>query len=272
MRPVENKFTISETTVLMPIGGKATRAREVTKDAIPKHLIPMGDEVIFDVVCRKLQSVGFRKFIFCVGHHSDKIRKHIKSAPWARGSIEYIFSEETSPLGVDGSVLNAITKLKLDGQGIIIPGDMMFPWHEVRRMDDYHRLNNHDITISMTNNITKRSGDIGKMIVKNTKPNLLMKVYSREATNIDVPANARALTCAAATSIDMKKYAAVCADYLLNNPQHGSTPLSMRDYVAPWAVRASGHTIHTYELRGEILDLGTPSNIYYIQRNWRQYA
>ena len=261
----------AETFVFMPIGGKATRALAVTNDLIPKHLISVGEETILDIICTRLIEQGFSRFVFCIGHHGEKIKDHVSNALW-RAGVEVLFSKEDSPLGVDGAVSNAIQRLNLSGTGIIIPGDMMFPWDEIRQLDDFHSTSGNGVTISMTDLINERSGDVGKMIVEDSGRRRLTIVYARDEEVPNAPEGFRALTCAAATAINLDYYEKMCEIYQSQDQVDSANPYSMRDQVAPWAVSTGKFEIGTYELKGEILDLGTPDNIDYFKKNWRLYA
>jgi len=269
---IETDKTSNDTTVLMPIGGRATRARSVTGDAIPKHLIPMGDKTVLDVVCQGLQTAGFRDFVFCVGHHSDQIRKHLSEENWiTTDRVNYSFSQEVVPLGVDGAILHAIGNLGLQGRGLIVPGDVMLPWQGVASMDKRHATWGSDITVGVTSYVTERTTDVGKIIVEDDSDRILW-CYSREETNDTHLSGSQALTSAAATSISMEGYADICNIYLADTPEHGGAPLSFRDHVIPWASRTGAFPIRAYDIQGEVLDLGTPANIYYGQDNWQNYV
>lgn len=272
MKSLEANTPTTGTTVLMPIGGKATRARSITGDAIPKHLIPLGDRTVLDVVCQGLQAAGFRNFVFCIGHHSDKIREHIEDGAWIKdGDINYTFSEEKAPLGVDGAILHAIGELGLKGKGLIVPGDAMLPWQAIRSMDERHRSWGSSITMGVTSYITDRTTDVGRIIVEDGADRVLW-CYDRNAQAEGSLNGSRALTSAAATSIDNESYAAICRAYLSSNPAHGNTPLSLRDHVVPWASSTGAFVIEAFDLQGEVLDLGTPENILYGQGSWQHYA
>lgn len=267
-----NEAELSDTTVLMPIGGQATRAQSVTEDVIPKHLIPLGEKTVLDVVCEGLQSAGFREFVFCIGHHKDQIKAHVEKSSWAnKKDVSYDFSEETEPLGVDGAILHAISRLGLRGQGLIVPGDVMLPWRNVASMDRHHKSWNTDVTMGVTSYTTERTTDVGKIIVEDNTDRILW-CYGRNDEPDKELKGSQALTSAAATSINMHGYADTCQAYLDDHPGHGKAPLSLRDHVMPWAARNSDFSVRAFDIKGEVLDLGTPSNIYYGQENWLRYA
>ena len=135
--PECDEEVLRDTMVLMPIGGKATRAREVTNDIIPKHLIELSSgRPVLEFVLHGLQKAGFRHFIFCLGEHKDQIARYICEEKWVHDRlVSYDFSIEEGLLGVDGAVMRAIKTLKLDGQGIIVPGDMLLPWDGLANMN-----------------------------------------------------------------------------------------------------------------------------------------
>jgi NDP-sugar pyrophosphorylase family protein len=263
---------LSDTIVLMPIGGEATRAREVTKDKIPKHLIELSNgQPILEFVLHGLQRAGFRRFIFCAGKHKEKIIDHIATEEWVKNKdISYDFSVEEEPLGVDGAVMHAIESLNLKGQGMIIPGDILLPWNKLAAMNERHSHRRADVTLGVTSYITSRTTDVGRLVVED-KTDRLLWCYGRAEEPAEERLGSKRLTSAAATVISIARYVGICEAYRFSNPEHSNAPLSFRDHVAGWAARMPQFDIQAFDLCGEILDLGTPSNIYYGQNNWSQY-
>ncbi len=207
-----------------------------------------------------------------MGHHSDQIRTHIENGTWvAAEGVQHTFSDETAPLGVDGAILHAIGNLGLAGRGLIVPGDAMLPWKGVASMDERHATWDSDITVGVTSHVTERTTDVGKIIVANGTDQVVRCYGRSEQADDDIPGT-RALTSAAATSIDMEGYTRICGAYLDSSPAHANTPLSLRDHVMPWASSTGEALIHAYDIQGEILDLGTPANIRYGQEQWQQYV
>lgn len=259
-----------DTTIFMPIGGRATRALEVTQDAIPKHLIPMGEQTVIDLICQGLQGVGFRNFVFCVGHHQDQLRSHIDRQPWTmQQGVNYEFSPEEQPLGADGAVLQAIKKFGLQGQGIIIPGDVLLPWQNVASMVERHKAWGTDLTVGVTSYTTERTTDIGKMIVEESTDRILW-CYGREDQVPKGRKGSTPLTSAAVTAISTTSYVEMCDAYLSRAGQ--AEVLSIRDHVLPYVDQLGGFAVHAYDVEGEILDLGTPANIAYGKTHWAQYT
>ena len=110
-------FNPAQVTVFLPVGGRATRALEVTKDVIPKHLIKLDNGLsVLEVVCRQLQIAGFRKFVFCTGHHQEQITAFVRGESWVSyENVSYNLSLESKPLGPEGAILAAISSLGIIG-------------------------------------------------------------------------------------------------------------------------------------------------------------
>jgi NDP-sugar pyrophosphorylase family protein len=263
-------FDIKAVKVIMPIGGLGTRAADVTNNQIPKHLIELDSgQPVLDVICEQLQGVGFRQFIFCVGHHKDQIMEHIGREEWLRAAgTTYRFSEEKAQLGVDGAVMHAIESLDLDGQGMIIPGDLFLSWEGLVRLNQRHAASGADVTFGTTSHTTERTTDVGKIIAEEGTGRLLW-CYGRNDESTGDMAGARALTSVGTNVVSLNRYLELRDAYLSENPT--ATTLSLRDQIAKWALQAGGFEIHAYDIGGEILDLGTPSNIQYGQNNWQSY-
>lgn len=262
---------LSDVTVLMPIGGKATRALEVTNDLIPKHLIRLGNEqTVLETICMQLQDVGFRKFVFCLGHHKEQNRATLSRKDWIHTwGVSYEFSEEEVPLGVDGAVLQAIRNLDLKGQGMVIPGDVMLNWQGLANMNLTHAASGADITMGTTSYVTERTTDVGKFIVENETDRLLW-LYGRENVDLAPMSGIRPLTSVGANTLSMGRFVDLCDAFLRHNP-HAET-IGLRDQMVPWAIQSGEFEIHAHDIQGEILDLGTPPNIRYGQDNWTAYV
>ena len=269
-----DKELLRDVTVIMPIGGLATRARPVTGDAIPKHLIRLGNgKTVLDTITGGLQRVGFRNFVFCLGHHSDQLRNHIEDGAWLESdNTKFRCSIEDRPLGGDGAVVKAIGELCLKGQAMIIPGDIVLPWQSAANMNIAHAKTGADITVGVTSYITPRTTDVGK-IVGETDTNRLLWCYARDVTELPQLPGAQNLTSAAAAVISIERYAGLCAAYQTSNPQAEGLPMGMRDNLLPWvATTHPNFSVQLYDIQGEMLDLGTPDKIRYGQENWEQYV
>jgi len=262
---------IRDVTVILPIAGKATRAREVTRDEIPKHLILLGNgRPILDIICGHLQESGFRKFAFGVSFLKERLIDHITAGTWITyPDTTYDISEEDEPRGTDYTILHAIGTLGLKGQAMLIPGDLMVPWESLAPMNRHHRQRGADVTLGLTSHVTDRTTDVGKMIVE-AETDRLLWCYGRTEVPPEPLAGSRNLTSGAVTVVSIERYTEMCDAYAAAFP-NGAADLSVRDNVLSWALRGSDFSIHGYDMSGEVLDLGTPANIYHGQANWARY-
>jgi len=265
-------FKLGDVWVVMPLGGRATRAKEVTKDAVPKHLLRLDNgETILSTVCRELQRVGFRRFVFCVGYLRDQIVDHIQDESWIwKDGVSYLFSEEDRPLGPDGAVLAAIKHWQLTGQAMMIPGDILLPWDEVANMHVAHSQRPPGVTSAVTSHEKRRMGELGRFVIE-TSTSRLRHVYGRGESVPPVESDELALTSAGALALSVDYFVEVCEAYAEAHPGE-SRPFGMRDHVFPWAIEHGGFNLYGHDLQGEILDLGTPDDISFGQRNWRRYV
>lgn len=271
--PIPPTHASAETTVIMPIGGLATRARELTQDLIPKHLILLADRrPVLDHVLQGLQTAGFRDFVFCVGQHKGQIADFLQNGEWERPGATYRISEEEELLGPDGAVQQAIQSLALEGRAMVIPGDAMLPWRGLANMTDFHRQNADGVTVAVTSHITKRTTDVGRMIVE-AETNRLLWCYPREAQNLECDqTGCRGLTSAAAMVITASEYMDILNTYRTEHAAHDSKKLSFRDEIAPWLIQNGSYPVRAYDVHGEVLDLGTPTNIAYGIDHWQDYV
>jgi NDP-sugar pyrophosphorylase family protein len=261
-----NPEFIQDINVILPVGGRATRALEITEDKIPKHLIQLkSGQVVLDRIMHGLQNAGYRKFIFCTGHHSEILNSYIETDNWKLSDDSSAFtSHEDYPLGPDGAVIKAIKELNLAGDALVLPGDISLPWNRLAIMSLYRQVTKSDVTLAVTSQITPRTTDIGKIIV-NKETSELEQCYGRDETVSKLRSTQVALTSAAAMAIDIDRYLSMCKIYKRDNPAEAFS-LSMRDGIAPWASGDVRYKITAYDVRGEILDLGTPSNIRFGQK------
>ena len=252
--------SLQDVHVILPVGGLATRALEVTEDKIPKHLIQLKNgKTVLGRVLHGLQSEGYKKFVFCTGHHHEAISAYIAADHWrVSEASNAIISHEDYPLGPDGAAIKAIKDLGLSGEALVLPGDVSLPWDKLAAMSLYRRATESDITLAVTSEITPRTTDIGKFIV-DKETSRLEHCYGRNEAVSGVRDTQRALTSAAALAINIERYLSMSDAYVRDNPDVGL--LSMRDGIAPWALRGSDYKITAYDIEGEILDLGTPNNI-----------
>jgi NDP-sugar pyrophosphorylase family protein len=80
-------------------GGRGTRLRPYTV-ALPKPLVPVGDQPILEIIVRQLVRTGFTRATIAVNHQADLIRAYFGDG--ARWGIAIDYSLEKEPLGTMG--------------------------------------------------------------------------------------------------------------------------------------------------------------------------
>lgn len=264
-------FSPAQVTVFLPVGGRATRALKVTKDVIPKHLIKLGNGLsVLETACRQLQAVGFRRFVFCTGYHEKQIAAFVNGESWiGHEGVSYELSLESKPLGTTGAVLAAIDNLDINGQAMFIAGDMMVPWSSLVPMNELHARRQATVTSGLTSYVTERTTDVGKFIVD--VEGRVVRIYNRrEQSNVGL--REKALTSAGLSVVAIGPYVELCREYVTSHALQEGQPFGLRDNILPWALNVGVAGLYGHDLRGEVLDLGTPGNIRYGQENWSRYV
>ena len=80
-------------------GGRGTRLRPYTV-ALPKPLVPVGDQPILEIILRQLVNTGFGSATIAVNHQADLIRAYFGDG--AKWGLEISYSLEQRPLGTMG--------------------------------------------------------------------------------------------------------------------------------------------------------------------------
>lgn len=105
--------------VVILCGGLGTRLQPVLQDR-PKPMAPINGRPFLDLVIDYVLSHGFRRIVFCTGHHGDWIAQHVSR----RSDCEAIISREQTPLGTAGAlracrgVLTTSTTFVLNGDSL----------------------------------------------------------------------------------------------------------------------------------------------------------
>jgi len=103
-------------------GGLGSRLAGVVSDR-PKPMAQIGRQPFLDILIDYFSSFGFRRFVLCTGHRSQVIREHYGRRS---DSLEFVISDEPSPLGTAGAVKNAEVCVKSD-PFLVANGDSFCP-------------------------------------------------------------------------------------------------------------------------------------------------
>ncbi len=98
---IENK--LEEVDVVILCGGKGSRLRGVVDDR-PKPMAEINQQPFLDILIKYFARFGFRRFVLCAGYMSEVIQYHFSQRT---GPLEFVVSNELTPLGTAGSIKNA---------------------------------------------------------------------------------------------------------------------------------------------------------------------
>ncbi|MCI8400768.1 MAG: HAD-IIIA family hydrolase [Lachnospiraceae bacterium] len=122
-------------TAVIQAGGKGTRLAALTKDTIPKPMLPLNGRPMLQWQIESLKEYGVTDIIIITGHLGHKIREYFGDG--SRFGVRITYREETIPLGSAGSLYYLKEDLG-EKDFILIFGDVMFDlaWD---RMLAFHR-------------------------------------------------------------------------------------------------------------------------------------
>ena len=105
-------------------GGLGTRLRDVTKDRMPKSMVPIHGKPFLHHLLLHLKENGVTDILLLVGHLSHQIEEYFGSGDWLGLDIEY--SVEKEPMGTGGAV--RLARDKINGDFILMYGDDYAPY------------------------------------------------------------------------------------------------------------------------------------------------
>lgn len=262
-----------DVTIIMPVGGLGTRAREYTRDLIPKPLIPLDENLtVLDIVCLSLIRRGFNHFVFCIGQHGEQIANRLENRKTVLdlNKTRYEFSYEDKPLGADGAILQALERFEVRNPSISIPGDMFLPWDSIIELLRFHSREGSDITFALTSVITENTVDVGKIWIDENS-NEVVRCFARQEETPTPPSFISPLTSAAMFAINPTTYKRAYFEFRASGYLPDGSKVDFRDNLLPWLLANPNYIIKGYDVKGEALDIGTPERITYAQANWKTY-
>jgi NDP-sugar pyrophosphorylase family protein len=111
------KHTSSDVVILC--GGLGTRLKPVLHDR-PKPMAQINGRPFLDLVVDHVLSYGFRRIVFCTGHHGEWIAQHVSR----RSDCAAIISHEQTQLGTAGA-LRACRSLLTTPTTLVLNGDSL---------------------------------------------------------------------------------------------------------------------------------------------------
>lgn len=122
-------------TAIIQAGGKGTRLAALTKDEIPKPMLPLNGKPMLQWQIENLKEYAITDIVIIIGHLGHKIQEYFGDG--SRFDVHITYIEETIPLGSAGA-LYYLKEALGEKDFILIFGDVMFDlaWD---RMIAFHR-------------------------------------------------------------------------------------------------------------------------------------
>ncbi len=161
-------------------GGKGTRLAALTRDEIPKPMVPVAGKPILQWQIERLREQGIDEIVLVIGHLGGKIREFFGDGTAFDVSLQYI--EETQPLGTAGS-LSLLPPVLKDGPFFLVFGDVLFDI-DLERMARYHREKHALVTLFVHPNTHPFDSDLvlcgadGRITAFDSKHNVRDHWYS----------------------------------------------------------------------------------------------
>ena len=115
-------------------GGKGTRLLELTRNEIPKPMVPLAGKPILQWQIEQLRQNGVREILIITGHLGEKIESYFRDGAAFGVSITY-YREET-PLGTAGALAHLPASFGA-GVFVLVNGDTLFDV-DLSRMRAFH--------------------------------------------------------------------------------------------------------------------------------------
>ena len=131
--------------VVILTGGLGTRIRSVTKDKIPKAMLPIKGKPFLEYIIDYLKEYDVDRIILCTGFKRKIIRNYFGSGE--KYGVNIIYSEEEIPLGTAGAIKKA-ESIILGDKFLLLNGDTLFKIN-LKKLIKFHRDKNAEITIAL---------------------------------------------------------------------------------------------------------------------------
>jgi D-glycero-alpha-D-manno-heptose 1-phosphate guanylyltransferase len=232
--------TLGAVDAVILCGGKGTRLQPVISDR-PKGLAPVRGRALLDILVDDLVAQGLRRVILCVGHLKEQIIEHFSD----RREADFLFSEETAPLGTGGAVKNAGGFIQSD-PFLVMNGDSICRV-DLKALLEFHHARDADLTMVVAEDPER--GDVGA--IRLGTDCRILSFHEKPAPGSRVPGHINAgIYLFKRTLLDswLRKY-----------------PLSLEHDVFPQL--ADDGRCFGFAVTGSVVDIGTPERYRRVQSN-----
>ena len=121
----ERGAQVADTPAVVLAGGRGTRIAAVTRDAMPKALLPIGGRPFLEHQLEWLARQGVATVVLAVGFLGEQLRQHFGTR-W--GGLELLWSDEGERLlGTGGGTARALALVPGASRVFVVNGDTWFP-------------------------------------------------------------------------------------------------------------------------------------------------
>ncbi len=169
-----------KTDIVLLCGGKGTRFRDVTRDALPKSLYAVDDKELLSYTTDSLDFTMIGTMVFAVGHQDDKLIAWVQSQEFpCRVAISY----QKNP-GIVGAVKAARNHLTSD-RFIVCNTDEIRAHFDAKRFIETSLLlvgpENGTMATAYSDNLYRHR------LVKTKRNGLILKTQLKQAAYLDLP-------------------------------------------------------------------------------------
>jgi len=140
-------------------GGRGTRLAALTKDEIPKPMVPLFGKPLLEWQTEQLKDNGITEIVMVIGHLGEKIKEYFGNGEKFGIHIQYI--EEKEPLGTAGGFYY-LSQLIYGDYFLLVFGDVLFAI-DIARMEKFHREKGAEVTLFVHPNGHPFDSDLVKL-------------------------------------------------------------------------------------------------------------
>lgn len=138
-------------------GGQGTRLRNVTKDQIPKPMVPISGKPLLQWQIEKLRENEITEIFIITGHLGEIIRDYFEDG--AKYGVHITYITEIMPLGSAGALYYMKPFLDPEEDILLLYGDVFFDIF-LKRMLDFHMKKQSELTAFAHPNTHPQDSDI----------------------------------------------------------------------------------------------------------------
>ncbi len=162
---------------IIQAGGKGSRLRNITKDEIPKPMVPILGKPLLQWQIEQLKKGDINEIFIIIGYLGESIKNYFKDGKEFGVSITYI--EESIPLGTAGG-LCYLKKYIQDNENIfLIYGDLFFDI-DFAQMEEFHLERKSKLTAFVHPNSHPFDSDIIELDSEKKITGILSKKKERQ--------------------------------------------------------------------------------------------